>query len=193
MRRSGTTADKVAALTLLVQESAVANLKALDSLLVWVQKRKGGKDVVRQVRPSPSALFWSVCWGRWQVLPDQGLVWLLPLRRVQACNVGTYKVCHGCTVQLLQLKIWLRTEPCETASLQPMRRPCARVQQAQNRSIFPWWDCWPPSFALLRCTYLAVQGIGVRPGPLAVQGTDALHQLIPRNREPLPAGNRCTA
>ena len=56
MRRSGTTADKVAALTLLVQESAVANLKALDSLLGWVQKRKGGKDVVRQVGLPPLAL-----------------------------------------------------------------------------------------------------------------------------------------
>ena len=64
MRRSGTTADKVAALTLLVQESAVANLKALDSLLGWVQKRKGGKDVVRQVGPARLALLRSVCWGR---------------------------------------------------------------------------------------------------------------------------------
>ena len=64
VRRSGTTADKVAALTLLVQESAVANLKALDSLLSWVQKRKGGKDVVRQVGLPLLALSHCVCWGR---------------------------------------------------------------------------------------------------------------------------------
>ena len=163
VRRSGTTADKVAALTLLVQESAVANLKALDSLLVWVQKRKGGKDVVRQVGPPPFAfLCWgrwqSVCWGRWQVLPGQGVLQFLPLRRVQACNAGIYEVFHGCTVLVLQARISLRTEPWEIASSQPLRRPCARVQQAQNRSIFPYWDRWPPSSALSRCTSLADQG-----------------------------------
>ncbi len=50
VRRSGTTSDKVAALTLLLQESAVANLKSLDALLNWVIKRKGGRNVVAQVR-----------------------------------------------------------------------------------------------------------------------------------------------
>lgn len=49
VRRSGTTSDKVAALTLLLQESAVANLKSLDALLNWVLKRKGGRNVVAQV------------------------------------------------------------------------------------------------------------------------------------------------
>lgn len=49
VRRSGTTSDKVAALTLLLQESAVANLKSLDALLNWVIKRKGGRNVVAQV------------------------------------------------------------------------------------------------------------------------------------------------
>ena len=49
VRRSGTTSDKVAALTLLLQESAVANLRSLDALLNWVLKRKGGRNVVAQV------------------------------------------------------------------------------------------------------------------------------------------------
>lgn len=49
VRKSGTTSDKVAALTLLLQESAVANLKSLDALLNWVLKRKGGRNVVAQV------------------------------------------------------------------------------------------------------------------------------------------------
>ena len=50
VRKSGTTSDKVAALTLLLQESAVANLRSLDALLNWVIKRKGGRNVVAQVR-----------------------------------------------------------------------------------------------------------------------------------------------
>lgn len=49
VRRSGTTSDKVAALTLLLQENAVANLRSLDALLTWVLKRKGGRNVVAQV------------------------------------------------------------------------------------------------------------------------------------------------
>lgn len=49
VKKSGTTSDKVAALTLLLQESAVANLKSLDALLNWVLKRKGGRNVVAQV------------------------------------------------------------------------------------------------------------------------------------------------
>ena len=49
VRRSGTTSDKIAALTLLLQESAVANLRSLDALLNWVIKRKGGRNVVAQV------------------------------------------------------------------------------------------------------------------------------------------------
>ena len=50
VRKSGTTSDKVAALTLLLQESAVANLRSLDALLNWVLKRKGGRNVVAQVQ-----------------------------------------------------------------------------------------------------------------------------------------------
>ena len=45
----GTTADKVAALTLLLQESAVSNLRSLDELLRWVSKRSGARAVAGQV------------------------------------------------------------------------------------------------------------------------------------------------
>ncbi len=50
VRRMGTTADKVAALTLLLQESAVSNLRSLDELLRWVSKRSGARAVAGQVR-----------------------------------------------------------------------------------------------------------------------------------------------
>ncbi len=49
VRRSGTTADKVAAMTLLLQESAVANLRSLDELLRWVGKSSGARAVAGQV------------------------------------------------------------------------------------------------------------------------------------------------
>lgn len=49
VRRSGTTADKVAAMTLLLQESALANLRSLDELLRWVGKSSGARGVAGQV------------------------------------------------------------------------------------------------------------------------------------------------
>lgn len=60
VRKSGTTSDKVAALTLLLQESAVANLRSLDALLNWVLKRKGGRNVVAQV-----CMLWFKCFDVW--------------------------------------------------------------------------------------------------------------------------------
>ena len=53
VRRMGTTADKVAAMTLLLQESAVSNLQSLDELLRWVSKRSGARAVAGQVRAMP--------------------------------------------------------------------------------------------------------------------------------------------
>lgn len=50
VRRAGTVADKVAAMTLLLQESAVANLRSLDELLRWVGKSSGARAVAGQVR-----------------------------------------------------------------------------------------------------------------------------------------------
>lgn len=49
VRHAGTVADKVAAATLLLQESAVANLRSLDELLRWVGKRSGARAVAGQV------------------------------------------------------------------------------------------------------------------------------------------------
>lgn len=49
VRRVGTSADKVAAMTLLLQESAVANLRSLDELLRWTGKRSGARAVAGQV------------------------------------------------------------------------------------------------------------------------------------------------
>ncbi|KAG1665927.1 hypothetical protein FOA52_004516 [Chlamydomonas sp. UWO 241] len=57
VKRGGTTADKVAAMTLQIRESVIANLKALDTLLSWVTKRKGGKEVVRQAIEALQELF----------------------------------------------------------------------------------------------------------------------------------------
>ena len=41
MRRSGTTADRVAAMSVLLQDGAVANLPSLDGLLAMVSKKGG--------------------------------------------------------------------------------------------------------------------------------------------------------
>jgi len=56
VRRMGTTADKVAAMTLLLQESAVSNLRSLDELLRWVSKRSGARAVAGQVCTTPVLL-----------------------------------------------------------------------------------------------------------------------------------------
>lgn len=44
--RGGTTADRVAAMALMVQESPMANLKALDGLIAMMKKRGGARGVV---------------------------------------------------------------------------------------------------------------------------------------------------
>jgi hypothetical protein len=46
VKRSGTTADKVAAMSLLVSSSAAASLKSLDGLLGMMAKSGGGRQVV---------------------------------------------------------------------------------------------------------------------------------------------------
>ena len=56
VRRSGTAADRVAAATLLLQESAAANLDALDELLKWVGKRSGARAMAGQARARAAAL-----------------------------------------------------------------------------------------------------------------------------------------
>lgn len=51
-----------------LQESVVANLSSLDTLITWVQKRKGGREVVRQAIEALQELFGTV------LLPDRKLV-----------------------------------------------------------------------------------------------------------------------
>jgi ribosome biogenesis protein MAK21 len=53
-----------------LQDSVIANLKSFDILLSWVQKRKGGKDVVRQAIEALQELCLTV------VLPDRKLKYL---------------------------------------------------------------------------------------------------------------------
>ncbi len=50
-----------------MQESAIAGVKGLDTLLGWVSRSKGGRDVVRQAIDSLQELFLAV------LLPDRRL------------------------------------------------------------------------------------------------------------------------
>ena len=52
----------------LTQESVVSNLNSLDALISWVQKRKGGREVVRQAIEALQELFCTV------LLPDRKLL-----------------------------------------------------------------------------------------------------------------------
>ncbi len=62
VRRSGTAADRVAATTLQLQESAAANLDGLDELLKWVGKRSGARAMAGQVwRPAGTGGRGSKC------------------------------------------------------------------------------------------------------------------------------------
>lgn len=67
MRQSGTSRDKVAAAALLVEESAVANIGALDTLLGWATKARGGREVAGHALESLKELFQTV------LLPDRRL------------------------------------------------------------------------------------------------------------------------
>ncbi|EFJ51407.1 hypothetical protein VOLCADRAFT_87659 [Volvox carteri f. nagariensis] len=60
VRRAGTSTDKLAAATLLVQESVVANMKALDQLVSLATKRSGGKELVRQAMEGLQARLRSI-------------------------------------------------------------------------------------------------------------------------------------
>lgn len=53
-----------------MQDSVIGNLKSFDILLSWVQKRKGGKDVVRQAIEALQELCLTV------ILPDRKLKFL---------------------------------------------------------------------------------------------------------------------
>jgi len=59
-RRSGTTTDKIAALTVLIQETVVSNLRAVDQLLVMANKRVGTRSVVANTMDAMKELFVNV-------------------------------------------------------------------------------------------------------------------------------------
>jgi ribosome biogenesis protein MAK21 len=59
-RRSGTTTDKIAALTVLIQETVVSNLRAVDQLLVMANKRVGTRSVVGNTLDAMKELFVNV-------------------------------------------------------------------------------------------------------------------------------------
>ncbi|GFR50755.1 hypothetical protein Agub_g13022, partial [Astrephomene gubernaculifera] len=70
VKQAGTSTDKLAASTLLVQENVTANMRALDQLVALATKRGGGKELVRQAMEALQELFTSV------LLPDRKLKYL---------------------------------------------------------------------------------------------------------------------
>ncbi|KAG2496991.1 hypothetical protein HYH03_004996 [Edaphochlamys debaryana] len=70
VRKAGTSTDRLAAATLLVQESVVANMRALDQVVTWATKRSGGKELVRQALEALQELFATI------LLPDRKLRFL---------------------------------------------------------------------------------------------------------------------
>lgn len=67
VKRSGTTADRIAALTLSVRESGVANFQELDPLLSLMENRKGTREMVARSMEALAELF-RLC-----LLPDRKL------------------------------------------------------------------------------------------------------------------------
>ena len=67
VRRSGTTSDKVAALSVLLQDGAAANLPALDGLLSMCGKKGGARAVVGSAMDALRELFIAV------LLPERKL------------------------------------------------------------------------------------------------------------------------
>ncbi|KXZ46949.1 hypothetical protein GPECTOR_39g443 [Gonium pectorale] len=70
VKRAGTSTDKLAAATLLVQEGVTSNMRALDQLVALATKRSGGKELVRQAMEALQELFTTV------LLPDRKLKFL---------------------------------------------------------------------------------------------------------------------
>ncbi|KAL4421400.1 hypothetical protein ABPG75_010691 [Micractinium tetrahymenae] len=90
VRRSGTTADKVAAMSVLVQDAAVANLHSLDGLLAMCSKRGGARAVVGSAMDALKELFISV------LLPDRKLRFFeqQPLDKLEAGRDGERRLLY---------------------------------------------------------------------------------------------------
>ncbi|CAG9465631.1 unnamed protein product [Pedinophyceae sp. YPF-701] len=69
-RKSGTSADKLAAAALVIQESPVANLRSLDMLIGWVARSKGGRSAATQAIATLTELLVD------HLLPDRHLRFL---------------------------------------------------------------------------------------------------------------------
>lgn len=67
VRKSGTTSDKIAAMSLMITSSATANIKSLDGLLALMAKTAGGKHVVVAAMEALQELFLTA------LLPDRKL------------------------------------------------------------------------------------------------------------------------
>lgn len=67
VRKSGTTADKIAAMSLMVSSSSTANIKSIDGLLALMSKTAGGKQLVVSAMEALQELFLTA------LLPDRKL------------------------------------------------------------------------------------------------------------------------
>lgn len=63
----GTSADRIAALTLSIRESSLANVSELEPLLTFMEKRKGSRELVARSMEALGELF------RMYLLPDRKL------------------------------------------------------------------------------------------------------------------------
>lgn len=63
----GTSADRIAALTLSIRESSLANVSELEPLLAFMEKRKGSRELVARSMEALGELF------RMYLLPDRKL------------------------------------------------------------------------------------------------------------------------
>ncbi|KAI3423892.1 hypothetical protein D9Q98_009726 [Chlorella vulgaris] len=90
VRRGGTTADRVAAMSVLVQDGAIANLASLDSLLAMCSKRGGARAVVISAMDALKELFMSV------LLPDRKLRYFeqQPLDKAEAGKEGERRLLY---------------------------------------------------------------------------------------------------
>ena len=90
VRRGGTTADRVAAMSVLVQDGAVANLPSLDSLLAMCAKKGGARAVVGSAMDALKELFTSV------LLPDRKLRFFeqQPLDKAEAGKDGERRLLY---------------------------------------------------------------------------------------------------
>ncbi|EFN54473.1 hypothetical protein CHLNCDRAFT_52919 [Chlorella variabilis] len=97
VRHGGTTSDRVAAMSVLVQDGAAANLASLDGLLAMCGKRGGARAVVTSAMDALKELFTTV------LLPDRKLRFFeqQPLAKVEAGRDGERRLLYWLVGYLL--------------------------------------------------------------------------------------------